>query len=100
LSKSTSDIERSVAAAKRKELQARDGAQAMAEYEAAAKAERAKTEKLRAMRLAREEAEAKEAEAQKAQAGKAGAPPAPPKKAEKKKKPAAGEKKPLIAKRR
>lgn len=93
MSKSTAELERSAAAAKRKELQARDGAQAMAEYEAAAKAERAKTEKLRALRIAREEAEAAEAAAQKA-AGKAPAP------APKKKKAAPGEKKPLIAKRR
>lgn len=61
---------------KRKEVQARDGAKAMAEYEAAQLATRAKTAKLKALR------EAKEAEDLKAAAE---APPAPEKKSTKKK---------------
>jgi hypothetical protein len=51
--------------ARRKAEQAIDGKAAMAEYEAAVYATRAKTEKLRELRLAREAAE-KEAEAKKA----------------------------------
>ncbi|MGI8525675.1 MAG: transcriptional regulator [Pseudolabrys sp.] len=42
----------------KKETQAREGAQAMLEYEAAGKAMRAKTERLKALRLAKEAAEA------------------------------------------
>jgi hypothetical protein len=42
----------------RKQAAARDGAKAMAQYEAEGKAIRAKTEKLRALRLARDAAEA------------------------------------------
>jgi hypothetical protein len=46
---------------KRKEMQARDGAKAIAEYQAAQAAERKKTDRLRALRLAKEAAEAKAA---------------------------------------
>ncbi len=42
---------------RKKEEQAREGAKAMAEYEAASRAVLEKTEKLRALRLAREAAE-------------------------------------------
>lgn len=63
MSKSTADLERAAAAAKRKELQARDSVAAMAEYQAGLKAERSKTEKLRALRMAKEAAEAEQAEA-------------------------------------
>jgi len=41
----------------RKEQQARDGAKAMQEYEAAGQATRAKTARLKALRLAKEAAE-------------------------------------------
>ena len=50
-------MERAQAAFHKKEAQAREGATATAEYEAAAIAERAKTERLRALRLAKEEAD-------------------------------------------
>ncbi len=71
--KSTRDMERAQAAFHKKETQAREGKVAMAEYRAAADAERVKTERLREMRLAKEAAEAK---------AKADAPPpAPVKKA-------------------
>ena len=42
----------------KKDVQAREGAQAMMEYEAAGKAMRAKTERLKALRLAKEAADA------------------------------------------
>jgi hypothetical protein len=56
----------------RKQAAARDGAKAMAQYEAEGKAIRAKTEKLRALRLARDaaELEAKKNEPVKAKAVK------------------------------
>ena len=53
----TKDMERAQAAFHKKETQRREGAQAMAEYQAHLTAERAKTEKLRALRLARDAAE-------------------------------------------
>ena len=56
-SKSTRDMERAQAAFHKKEIQAREGASATAEYKAAAQAERAKTERLRALRLAKEGAD-------------------------------------------
>jgi len=56
-SKSTRDMERAQAAFHKKEIQAREGASATAEYKAAAQAERAKTERLRALRLAKEVAD-------------------------------------------
>ena len=59
---------------KKKEMQARDGAQALLEYEAAGRAMRAKTERLKALRLAKEEADA---------AAAAAAPPKPPAKKKK-----------------
>ena len=55
--KSTKDMERAQAAFHKKEIQAREGATAMAEYKAAGNAERAKTERLRALRLAKEAAD-------------------------------------------
>ena len=57
VSKSTKDMERAQAAFHKKEVQAREGATAMAEYKAAGNAERAKTERLRALRLAKESAD-------------------------------------------
>jgi hypothetical protein len=57
VSKSTNDMERAQAAFHKKEIQAREGATAMAEYQAAGNAERAKTERLRALRLAKEAAD-------------------------------------------
>ena len=78
VSKSTKDMERAQAAFHKKEIQAREGATAMAEYKAAGNAERAKTERLRASRLAKETAE-REA------AAKAPSPAAKPKGAAKKK---------------
>jgi len=63
-SKSPKDMERAQAAFHKKEAQQREGAVAMAEYNAASTAMRAKTERLRALRLAKEEADRKaEAEA-------------------------------------
>jgi hypothetical protein len=56
--KSVADMERAQAAFNKKEVAQREGAVAMAEYQAGLKAERAKTEKLRAMRLAKEAHEA------------------------------------------
>ena len=47
--------QRANASFKRKELQAREGAIAMADYEAAGRAVEEKTARLRALRLAREE---------------------------------------------
>ena len=70
--KSTKDMERAQAAFHKKEIQAREGATAMAEYKAAGNAERAKTERLRALRLAKEAAEREAA---------LNAPPPPPPKA-------------------
>ena len=55
--KSTKDMERAQAAFHKKEIQAREGATAMAEYKAAGNAERAKTERLRALRFAKEAAD-------------------------------------------
>ena len=70
--------DRAEASFKRKEIQAREGIKAMAEYEADKVAVRAKTERLRELRLAKEAADAK-AEAEKpakvakpVKAGKAG----------------------------
>ena len=57
MSKTTKDMERAQAAFHKKEIQAREGATAMAEYQAAGNAERAKTERLRALRLAKEAAD-------------------------------------------
>ena len=59
VSKSPKDMERAQAAFHKKEAQQREGAVAMAEYNAAAQAQRAKTERLRALRLAKEEADRK-----------------------------------------
>ncbi len=55
--KSSKELERAQAAFHRKEAQARDGLNAMAEYHAEQAAERKKTERLRALRLAKEEAD-------------------------------------------
>ena len=55
VSKSPKDMERAQAAFHKKEMQQREGAVAMAEYNAANTAMRAKTERLRALRLAKEE---------------------------------------------
>jgi hypothetical protein len=55
--KSTKEMERAQAAFHKKEIQAREGATATAEYKAAGQAERAKTERLRALRLAKEAAD-------------------------------------------
>ena len=55
MSKSTRDLERAQAAFHKKEMQAREGASATAEYKATVSAERAKTERLRALRIAKEE---------------------------------------------
>jgi hypothetical protein len=55
--KSTKDMERAQAAFHKKEIQAREGATAMAEYKAAGDAVRAKTERLRALRVAKEAAD-------------------------------------------
>ena len=49
--------ERADASFKRKEVQAREATKAMADYQAATAAERAKTERLRALRLAKEAAD-------------------------------------------
>ena len=57
VSKSTKDMERAQAAFHKTQIQAREGATAMAEYQAAGNAERAKTERLRALRLAKEAAD-------------------------------------------
>jgi hypothetical protein len=58
---SAKTLDKATAAFKKQE-QAREGAKAMAEYQADLIAEQKKTEKLRALRLAREAAEAAEAE--------------------------------------
>ena len=63
---------RADASFKRKELQAREGVKAMADYEADARAVEKKTARLRSLRLAREE------EAGQATAAKKSAPPAEP----------------------
>jgi len=76
--KSTKDMERAQAAFHKKEIQAREGATAMAEYKAAVNAERAKTERLRALRFAKEAADREAA---------AAAPPNPVAKGKAKKKP-------------
>jgi hypothetical protein len=62
VSKSPKDMERAQAAFHKKEAQQREGAVAMAEYNAATQAQRTKTEKLRALRLAKEEADRAAAE--------------------------------------
>jgi hypothetical protein len=62
VNKTTKDMERAQAAFHKKEVQAREGATATAEYKAAALAERAKTERLRALRLAKEAADREAAE--------------------------------------
>jgi len=54
-SKSPKDMERAQAAFHKKEAQQREGQVAMAEYNAASTAMRAKTERLKALRLAKEE---------------------------------------------
>ncbi len=79
LSKTPKEAQQALAEAKfkRKEQQARDGAKAMAEYEASLVATRAKTAKLKAMREARDADEARAA---------AEAPPEPAKKKSAKKK--------------
>jgi hypothetical protein len=77
--KSTKDMERAQAAFHKKEIQAREGATAMAEYKAAGNAERAKTERLRALRVAKEAADR--------EAAAAAAPPKPAAKGKAKKKP-------------
>jgi hypothetical protein len=76
--KSTKDMERAQAAFHKKEIQAREGATAMAEYKAAGNAERAKTERLRALRIAKEAADREAA---------AAAPPKPVAKGKAKKRP-------------
>jgi hypothetical protein len=65
--------ERAEASFKRKEIQAREGAVATAEYNAATQAERAKTARLRALRLAKEEQDRKVKAAEPAGKGKAAA---------------------------
>ena len=77
VSKSAKDMERAQAAFHKKEVQAREGAAATAEYKASVAAERAKTERLKALRLAKEAADREAAE---------NAPPAAKKKAMAKKK--------------
>jgi hypothetical protein len=64
---STSDEARNRAEAsfKKKEQQAREGAKAMADYEAAGRALEKKTARLRALRLAKEAADAQAAAAKK-----------------------------------
>jgi hypothetical protein len=58
LAKSSNEAKaRAEASFKRKEQQAREGKQAMAEYEAAGKAMREKTARLKALRLAKEAAD-------------------------------------------
>ena len=56
---------RANASFKRKELQAREGAKAMADYEADARAIEKKTARLKALRLAREEQDRQAAAAKK-----------------------------------
>jgi hypothetical protein len=55
MSNSEAIRDRANASFKRKELQAREGAKAMADYEADARAIEKKTARLKALRLAREE---------------------------------------------
>ena len=62
MSKSAKDMERAQAAFHKKEVQAREGAAATAEYKASVAAERAKTERLKALRLAKEAADREAAE--------------------------------------
>jgi hypothetical protein len=61
LAKSPKDIqqEKAEASFKRKEIQAREGVKAMADYQADLVAERSKTARLRELRLAKEEADRK-----------------------------------------
>ncbi len=59
--KNTKDMERAQAAFHKKETQAREGKVAMAEYKAAAEAQRANTVRLRELRLAKEAADARAA---------------------------------------
>ncbi len=58
---------RAEASFKKKELQAREGAKAMADYEAAGRALEKKTARLKALRLAKEAADAQAAAAKKAE---------------------------------
>jgi uncharacterized protein YaiL (DUF2058 family) len=55
--KNTKDMERAQAAFHKKEIQAREGASATADYKAAAHAEREKTARLRKLREAKEAAD-------------------------------------------
>jgi hypothetical protein len=57
-SRSEEDRKRAEASFKKKELQAREGAKAFAEYEAANRATTEKTARLKALRLAKEAADA------------------------------------------
>ena len=67
--KSTKDMERAQAAFHKKEIQAREGASATADYKATANAEREKTARLRKLREAKEAAD-KHAAASEAAEGK------------------------------
>jgi hypothetical protein len=62
LAKTPTDEARAQAAFKKKEIQAREGKVALAEYYAAGKAERDKTVKLRELRLAKEAADTRAAQ--------------------------------------
>ena len=74
LSKTPKEAQQTLAEAKfkRKELQARDGAKAMAEYEASQVATRAKTAKLRALREAKEAEDSEGGRGSAARAGQEG----------------------------
>ena len=90
MAKTPTDEARAQAAFKKKEIQAREGKVALAEYYAAGKAEREKTIKLRELRLAKEAADTRAAQlkaatqplapkmAAAAKPAKAGAKPAKP----------------------
>jgi hypothetical protein len=65
MSNSEAIRDRANASFKRKELQAREGAKAMADYEADARAMEKKTARLKALRLAREEQDRQTAAAKK-----------------------------------
>jgi hypothetical protein len=65
MSNSEAIRDRANASFKRKELQAREGAKAMADYEADARATEKKTARLKALRLAREEQDRQAATAKK-----------------------------------
>ena len=65
MSNSEAIRDRANASFKRKELQAREGAKAMADYEADARATEKKTARLKALRLAREEQDRQAAAAKK-----------------------------------